>query len=576
MQRFQYPYLLNLVWLLLPLIGLTIWYFRWRTKQLNANFGSQILSRIIPFQNFQQDKIRIGIFVVGLIALIIAIANPQIGVKGEKIKGQGLDIMILLDVSNSMLAEDIQPNRIQRAKLFITKFLDNLKHDRVGLILFAGSSYLQVPLTIDFTSIRMSLPSVDPSQFPSQGTNIGEAVNMAGKTLGLTESKSKAILIITDGEDHDQEADAAIENARKNGIKVVSIGVGEEKGAPIPLGNGEFKKDENGNTVMTAFNRKMLENLASIGNGSFYHLGQQGDIVEDVIAELNKLEGKDFEEFDYSNFNSYFYWFALAALILLAIEFLIPNIDIRQFFKSISVAIAFLVILPNTTIAQNPSEKEAKSKARTLLRRGNSNYQNNNFEKAELNYRKALSANPKSRAGHYNLGNALYSQQKFQESIESFQNSIDKNDDKSNRARAYHNLGNAYFKSNQLEDAIKSYENALKLNPSDMDTKFNLAMAKKQQKNKGGGGSNNQQQQNQQDKKNQQGQGKQDKQEDKNQGQNQQPDNKPSENKNDGKGMNKEQAQRLLEALKNQEQNTQNKMEMKKQKPDAKKNEKDW
>jgi tetratricopeptide (TPR) repeat protein len=570
MQRFQYGYLLNLLWLIIPLIALVVFYLRWQNKTEKLAFKSNIAHYILPYRNVIQDRIKLGLFFTSLVFLILAIANPQIGVKGEKIKGQGLDIMLLLDVSNSMLAEDIQPNRISRSKFFITKFLDQLKHDRVGLVLFAGSSYLQVPLTIDFTSIKMSMPIIDPSNFPSQGTNIGEAVTMAGKTLGLTESKSKAIVIITDGEDHDQEANAAIETARKNGIKVFAIGVGEEKGAPIPVGNGEFKKDENGNTVMTSFNRAVLENLASIGNGSFYHLGQQGDIVEDVVAELNKLEGKDFEDFDFSNFNSYFYWFALVALLLLFIEFILPSIDYKQFIKNIS-SIAFIFLFSLSASAQSKETEAQNKKSRTFIRKGNSSYQNNNFDKAELNYRKALAINPKSKSANFNLGNTLFSQQKFQESVESYEKSIDKNDDKLSRARAYHNLGNAYFKSNQLEQAIQAYENALKLNPSDMDTKYNLAMAKKQQKNKGGG--KNDQKQDKKD--------NQDKKEDqKKSGGNGSPQEKPeepkSEPKPDNKSMNKEQAQRLLEALKNQEQNTQNKMEAKKTKPEPKKGEKDW
>ena len=319
---------------------------------------------------------------------------------------------------------------------------------------------------------------------------------------------------------------------------------------------------------MTAFNRGMLENLASIGNGSFYHLGQQGNIEEDVIAELNKLEGKDFEESDYSNFNSYFYWFALVVLFLLFMEFVIPTVDIDQFIRNIT-SISFLIILSLSLNAQTSEEKQ-KNASRTLIRKGNSNYQNNNFEKAELNYRKALVVHPKSRTANFNLANTLYSQQKFQESIDYYEKCVDKSDDKLSRARTYHNLGNAFFKANQVTEAIRAYENALKLNPSDMDTKYNLALAKKQQKNKGGGGKNNQQQN--QDKKD----NKEDK---KNNSSGGQPQEKPQNNKPEekqGKGMDKEQAQHLLEALKNQEQNTQNKMEAKRPKPEAKKREKDW
>jgi tetratricopeptide (TPR) repeat protein len=243
---------------------------------------------------------------------------------------------------------------------------------------------------------------------------------------------------------------------------------------------------------------------------------------------------------------------------------MLPSLDYKQFLKNIS-SIVFLILFPLSATAQTKEIEAQNKKSRTLIRNGNSSYQNNNFDKAELNYRKALVIDPKSKSANYNLGNTLYSQQKFQESQEYYEKSIDKNDDKLSRARAYHNMGNACFKSNQLEQAILAYENALKLNPSDMETKYNLAMAKKQQKNKGGG-KNDQKQDKKDDQKKSGGSGN--------------PQEKPkeakSEPKPDNKSMSKEQAQRLLEALKNQEQNTQNKMEAKKTKPEPKKGEKDW
>jgi len=558
-----------------------LWAIKWRKKSIELSFKSAIKEYIIPNHSLFNEKLKSILMLVAFVFLIIAIANPQLsGAKQEKVKGQGIDIMILLDVSNSMLAQDIQPNRLERSKLFISKLLDNLKHDRVGLIVFAGNSYLQVPLTIDFSSIKMSLPIIDPADIPSQGTNIGEAVELAEQSLGLTDSKNKAIVVITDGEDHDQNADNAIAAAKKNGIKVFAIGVGEEKGAPIPMGS-DYKKDENGQVIMTAFNRKMLEQLATIGNGSFYHLGQQSDIVEDVANGLNQIEGKEFEDFDFSNYTSYFYWFAIIALLLIAVEFMMPNIKWKQFVKNISV-IAFMMLLSGqSAFSQSKDAEGNKEKARTYIRRGNSNFQNKKYQDAELNYRKAISLNPNNNTAKYNLGNALYQQQKYQEAAEQYQSSVEKNDDKLAKARAYHNLGNSYFKNNQLENAIKAYENSLKLNPSDMDTKFNLALAKKQQ-DKQGGGKNNQQQQQQQQSQGQQKQDDKGKGDDKKDGNGEKPKekegdgNQQPEKKNDGKGMSKEQAQKLLEALKNQEQNTQNKVDAKKAKPEQKKNEKDW
>ncbi len=576
MQRFQYPYLLGLILLILPIIGLIIWHGNWKKRTINHFFKSSILERIIPNISPINSKLRNGFFIATIVLLVIAIANPQIGTKQEKIKGQGIDIMILLDVSNSMLAQDIQPNRLERAKFFIGKLLDNLKNDRVGFVIFAGNAYLQVPITIDFASIKMNLPIIDPAQIPSQGTNIGEAVELAGKSLGLTDSKNKAIVIVTDGEDHDDNANAAIETAKKNGIKVFAIGVGEEKGAPIPLGNsGEVKKDENGQPILTAFNRKMLEELAKIGNGSFYHLGQQSDIVDNVASELAKIEGKEFEEFDFSSYNSYFYWFAIIALILLLIEFIIPDIHFSKYMKNLSLFI--LIIGLNSTLYSQIETKEAKAnkeKAKTFIRKGNSNLLNNKLQDAEVNYRKALNLNPKSNTAHYNLGNALYQQQRYQEATEQFLHSSEKNDDKLSKAKSFHNLGNSYFKGNQLDKAISAYENALKLNPNDMDTKYNLALAKKNQDKKGGGQNNQSQAQPQpQDKKSDQKKDQQGKKPEEKEGEGE---NEKEQPQNKNKSMNKDEVQRMLEALKNQEQNTQNKVEAKKAKPEHKKNDKDW
>lgn len=573
MQNFQYANFLYLFLGLIPLIGLAIFYFQWSQKTMKQFFEPQISNIIFPKFNPFVKKIKVFLYILAFVFLILGMANPRIGVQKEKVKGKGIELMILMDVSNSMLAQDIQPNRLERAKLFVSKLLDKMQKNRVGLIIFAGNAYTQVPLTIDYSAIKMALPLVQTNSIPTQGTSIGEAVNLSMNTLGAKEMKHKAILILTDGEDNEGEAESAIENAKKAGVRVFSIGVGEEAGAPIPIGN-DFKRDANGEIVKTAFNRKMLENLASIGNGAFFQLGKQTDIVEDVIAEISKMEGKEFEEFDFSSYNSYFYWFLIIVLIIIFIEFMIPD---SGFGPKNKVSILLLLFMP---IILNAQEKETKKQGNQYLRSGNSKYQSNKFEEAEIQYRKSLASVKNNKAAQYNLGNALYEQKKYKESVAQYQQTIEKNDDKALKAKAFHNMGNAHFKNNNTEEAIKAYENALKLNPSDMDTKINLALAKKKQQNKGGGGSNNKQNPNQDKKEDQKGQGNQKD----NQG-------KPQEEKGDDKGeekdqksnpqsgkgeMSKEDAEKLLDALKNQEQNTQKKMEMQKQKPEQKKIEKDW
>jgi tetratricopeptide (TPR) repeat protein len=335
------------------------------------------------------------------------------------------------------------------------------------------------------------------------------------------------------------------------------------------MGN-DVKRDESGNPVVSAFNQKMLENLAAIGNGSFYQLGMQSDITEEVVSKIKKIESKEFEEFDFSNYNSYFYWFLLIALILLFIEFVLPDVDFRTFLKKSSLII-IITISFSAVNAQTKDELAKKQKAQTFIRRGNVAYQNGKFQDAELNYRKSLAENSKNTTAKYNLANTLYEQKKYKESADLLETAKKEFQDKPSRARSLHNAGNAHYKGGDMEKAIKSYEDALKLNPSDAETKFNLAMAKKEKKNQGGGGSNNQKNQKQDQKKDgdkkENGQKQEDEGQDGNDPKSEMP--KPGQ-------MSKDEAQKLLDALKNQEQNTQRKVDQQRQKPEQKKHEKDW
>ncbi|MFY7862219.1 MAG: vWA domain-containing protein, partial [Chitinophagales bacterium] len=406
---------------------------------------------------------------------------------------------------------------------------------------------------------------IDPTSIPSQGTNLGEAVIMGQRALGLTQSQSKAIIILTDGEDHDKSSEAAILEAKKNGIKVFAIGVGTTEGAQIPIGS-DVKRDEAGNPVVSAFNQKMLENLAAIGNGSFYQLGMQSDITEEVVSKLKKIESKEFEEFDFSNYNSYFYWFLLIALIFIFIEFILPSVDFKTFFKKTSFVILVAISFSKVE-SQTKDELAKKRKAQTFIRKGNVAYQNGRFQDAELNYRKSLAENSKNTTAKYNLANTLYEQKKYKESADLLETAKKEFQDKPSRARSLHNAGNAHYKGGDLEKAIKSYEDALKLNPSDAETKFNLAMAKKEKKNQGGGGQNNQKNQKKEGDKKENGQKQEDERQDGNEPKSETP--KPGQ-------MTKDEAQKLLDALKNQEQNTQKKVDQQRQKPEQKKHEKDW
>lgn len=324
MNRFQHPEYLQFLWLLLPMLFLFVLYMRWRAKSKRAFASPHLWNTLAPNSATTRHYTKFALVSLAMIALIFGIANPQIGVKAEKVKRRGIDVMIALDVSNSMLAQDVKPNRLDRAKLFISRFMDKLQNDRIGLIVFAGNAYQQIPLTTDYSTVKMYLPMINTSMVPTQGTAIGEAVNKAMEGFVSKDDEQKALIIITDGDDHDSDAEDAIQEATSKGIKVFTIGVGEETGAPIPIGN-DYKRDEKGEVVMTKFNREMLNNLAVKGNGQFYQLAAGNEIADGLIASLEKIESKELEDFQFSDYQSYFYILLILAVALMAMEYFITE-----------------------------------------------------------------------------------------------------------------------------------------------------------------------------------------------------------------------------------------------------------
>ncbi|MEI7802233.1 MAG: VWA domain-containing protein [Bacteroidota bacterium] len=309
------------LWLLLAVIPVTLFFIlfiRWRKKRI-AKFGttSLVLQLIPDFSNGKQyTKFFLLLFAYSF--LILGFANPQIGTKEEKVKRAGIDVMIALDVSNSMMSTDVQPSRLARAKNFISKFIDQLKNDRLGMIVFAGNAYMQMPLTTDYSAGRMYLATVNTNMLPTQGTNIAEAINLAKEGFVKGEKGHKALIIITDGEDHEGSVDEAVNDATGDGIKIFTVGIGSQNGSPIPEG-GDYKSDEDGNIVLSKLDETMLRDIASKGNGKFYRLGSGEDEVTDILKQLGKVGAKDFEETIFTDFDDQFQWcLAIAAVLLFA------------------------------------------------------------------------------------------------------------------------------------------------------------------------------------------------------------------------------------------------------------------
>ena len=310
---------------LIPIFIILYWMTnRWRKKALATYGDITIIQQLFPDVSKAKRIWKFVLFILAFLFLIIGIVNPQSGTKLEEVKRKGADIIICLDVSNSMKAQDLQPNRLEKAKHAIAKLIDKLQGDRIGIIVFGGEAYVQLPITTDYAAAKLFSESISTDMIQTQGTAIGAAINLAIESFGKDEGKNKAILIITDGENHEDDAIKAAEAAAEKGITIHTIGMGSVDGAPIPIyKNGVregFKKDKNGNTIMTKLNESTLQEIATASNGIFVRATNSDAGMNHVLDAISKLEKKEFESKIYSDYEDRFQWFIAAAFILLLIE----------------------------------------------------------------------------------------------------------------------------------------------------------------------------------------------------------------------------------------------------------------
>ncbi len=325
MFKFEHPEFLTLLAAVPLLAGLVFYYFRWRAKSI-ALFGQPALvERLTLGFSQRRNWLKISLFGLALALLAIGLANPQLSNKKEKVKQKSADIFLVLDISESMLAEDIAPSRLERARVFAEKLIRALPGQRIGLVFFAGSAFLQMPLSTDAGAAVSFLRQASPELISEQGTAIGEALELAGDSFDKDVAAGRAVILITDGENHDDAALGRAEILRKLGITVWAVGVGTAEGAPIPIGVGVngtvWKKDKDGGVVSTKLNETMLAELADAGGGDAYNLSQGDGVLEALRSALDRLEKREVEARSFTEFESYFQWFLLPALLLLVLEF---------------------------------------------------------------------------------------------------------------------------------------------------------------------------------------------------------------------------------------------------------------
>ncbi|HWY12793.1 MAG TPA: VWA domain-containing protein [Bacteroidia bacterium] len=559
----------------LPLMLLIfIWYLFSIRKQLKKLGEYNLVKELVPDVSRSKKFIKFILLMLAFSNLILALCNLQTGSKTQEVKREGADIIVCLDVSNSMLAQDLSPNRLERAKFALEKMIDKLQGDRLGIVVFAGEAYTQLPITTDYSAAKLFLGGINTQMVPTQGTNIGAAIRKALEGFSKDLEKNKTIVIITDGENHEPDAVEAAEEAAKAGILINCIGVGSENGVPIPMvSNGVvngYRKDKDGNTVVTKLNKEVLQEIAGKTDGIFVQATNADIGLNAILDKLAQLDKKQIDTKMYTDYEDQFQWFLGLALLFFILEFFISERVsnwFRKFFAHIlksnkTGAGAMILVISLCSVTKISAQKEKE-----LIYNGNNNYHSGKNVQAINQYREALKVSPGFKKANFNLGDAIYKEAvgiknskskepimgmkpdslanlMLDEAASQFDVVSQTVSNKDTLHKALHNMGNCRLKQQNYQGAVDAYKKSLKVDCKDEETRYNLAYALKklkEQQKKDKNKNKDQQKQNPQD---------------------QQPQ------------MSKEQAERMLNALKNMEQKLQGKK--KKGEGEKVKTEKDW
>ena len=324
MFRFANPEFLYLLLILPALIVFYIYAVIQKRRAVKRYGNPALLVELMPDVSPKRQHLKFWLSFAAIALMIFVIAGPQFGSKLETVKRQGVEIMVCLDVSNSMLSEDVAPSRLAKAKQMLAKLTDGLSNDKVGMIVFAGDAFTQLPITSDYISAKMFLSSISPEMISTQGTAIGAAINLAARSFTPNETSDKAIIVITDGENHEDDAVAAAQMAAERGIKIYTIGIGTPEGAPIRIG-GDFIKDADGKMVVSKLDESTLEQIAMATGGGYIRASNRSLGLDEIIKQINEVERKDLTESIFEDFSEQYHYPLAIALALLLVELLIPN-----------------------------------------------------------------------------------------------------------------------------------------------------------------------------------------------------------------------------------------------------------
>ena len=578
------------LWLLLLVpAALLLLLLGWRLRrQARSTWAGQLFGRLAPGYDPQREWLKIGLVLTAWAFVVLALARPQWGGEMVMMKRRGIDLMLAVDVSSSMLAEDMRPNRLQHAKRGISDLVNRMQGDRLGLVAFAGDAYTVCPLTLDHGTVLLLLESLGPNSVSTAGTNLAAAIARTRAAFVAGKDSHKALVLVTDGEGHEGDVLAEAKEAKKEGLVIYTIGIGSPTGEPIPErdeggGVAGYKKDRSGHVVSTRLDEATLLSVAQETGGKYFRSTPQGLELTVVADELQKIEKKELEGRVATSYEERFQWPLGIAVLLLMTEFLLPARRRRRTGPDLAVAGLLCALLLTGGVPRQ---------AATRNREGTQAYTEKRYGEAVDKYTEALTEAPEAGGISYNLGNALYREQHYQDAATALARAA-QGQDPSLRHRSLHNLGNTFFKMGKLPEALQAYRQALAARPNDRDTKINYEKAlrlaqqqeQQQQKQPKSGDKKdeekNEQEQQQQQKENEQQQQQQ--QQEQNGGE-QKEQNQPQEQKTESAAdsvgvpegeLRPEEAMRILEAMRDREKELQ-KEKAEKARLRARRVDKDW
>ena len=567
MFRFESPQYLYLLLVLVALAAIH-YYIIYKKKRQVKRFGDPELTRqLFLGVSRWRPEVKFWITMLALASFIVALARPQFGTRLDTRERTGIEAIIALDVSNSMLAEDVKPNRLEKAKMMVSNMVDGMRDDKIGLIVFAGQAFVQLPITSDYVSAKMFLETISPSMMSVQGTDIAEAINLSMRSFTQQEDVSRAIFVITDGEDNEARGVEAAKQAASKGVRVYVLGIGNPGGAPIPIpGTGQYIIDDEGNTVVSRLSEEMCREIATAGNGSYIYVDNSSSAQKKLSEQVDRLAKAKMESQIYSEYDEQFQGFVLIGILLLLLDVFLLERESKStwlsnlFHRGRPVAALFLLIFSLTAMAQTD---------RDYIRRGNRLMRDSVYDKAQVEYQKAIEKDNTNPISHFNLGNALLYQNKAEDAMKEYETAARLEKDKTRLAQIYHNMGVVLQSAKQFDKAVACYRNSLRNDPTNDETRYNYALSLFQLKKNQGGQDNQDQQKDDkgQDEKKEQEQQQQKQEQDKKDEQQQQP--QPEQ-------MSRENAEQMLNAAMQDEKATQEKIQKAQQKRQQKQLQKQW